>query len=85
MHEHGDSIPHPRVSDVWEIHHRLTDDEKEDLRFIQLVQGTIPGKAIRLNISMEEELVKRIDAAAGSYGRSRFLAEAAKAKLSGTR
>lgn len=44
-----------------------------------LVRGEMPGRAMRVQITLEEGLLKRIDRAASN--RSRFLAEAARAKL----
>jgi predicted RNase H-like HicB family nuclease len=46
---------------------------------IVLVPVTLPGKAQRVNITMDEALLEEIDAMADN--RSRFLAEAAKAEL----
>ena len=45
----------------------------------------LPGKAVRLNISLDEHLVEQIDRAATAQGQTRsgFLAEAAKSKLRG--
>lgn len=52
---------------------------------IALLDVDLPGKAIRVNISVEESLLKRIDRAAEAVGetRSGFLAQAAKARLAG--
>jgi predicted RNase H-like HicB family nuclease len=46
---------------------------------ITLVPVTLPGKAQRVNITMDEALLEEIDAIADN--RSRFLAEAARAEL----
>jgi predicted RNase H-like HicB family nuclease len=46
------------------------------------VQATLPGKNIRISVNMDEELVKRIDAVAGNYGRSEWLEGAARMRLS---
>jgi predicted RNase H-like HicB family nuclease len=46
---------------------------------ITLVPVTLPGKAQRVNITMDESLLEEIDAVADN--RSRFLAEAARAEL----
>ena len=53
--------------------------------FIALVPLEIPGRSIRLNISMEETLVDAVDRAAGEAGQSRsaYLAEAARRLLKG--
>ncbi len=52
---------------------------------IGVVDVDLPGKAVRVNISLEESLLKRIDRAAEMTGESRsgFLAQAAKARLGG--
>lgn len=44
-----------------------------------LVRGEKPGKSLRVQITLEEGLLKRIDRAASN--RSAFLADAARAKL----
>ncbi|MCJ2060663.1 type II toxin-antitoxin system HicB family antitoxin [Methylobacterium sp. J-048] len=51
---------------------------------VALIQVELPGRAVRVNISMEEGLLRRIDRAAEATGESRsaFLAQAAKARLS---
>ncbi|MGE3333640.1 MAG: type II toxin-antitoxin system HicB family antitoxin [Rhodospirillaceae bacterium] len=48
---------------------------------VQFFEGALPGRAAKLAITMDENLVKRVDAAAGSYGRSGFIAEACREKL----
>ena len=74
MIEDGDSIPKQRPLD--KIEH--DPDVKEAGRI--LVRADLPGKAVRLNISMDEGLVAAIDNTAQIRGmtRSGFLAEAAK-------
>lgn len=49
---------------------------------VQFITGTIPERAQKYTITMEPELMKRVDAAAGNYGRSGWLATAAREKLS---
>jgi len=46
---------------------------------VAMVRATLPGKAVRLNITMDEGLVAAIDRIANN--RSSFLAEAARAAL----
>ncbi len=45
----------------------------------------IPGKAVRINISMDERLLESVDRAAAASGQSRsgFLAAAARARIAG--
>lgn len=44
----------------------------------------VRGKAVRVNVMLDEYLLKAIDKLAGDRGRSEFLAEAARARVSGT-
>jgi len=46
---------------------------------VTLIPVTLPGKAQRVNITMDQGLLDEIDAVADN--RSRFLAEAARAEL----
>ncbi len=71
----GDTIPDPTPVE------QVTWEEDEGVICVTLVPVNLPGRAVRLNISMEESLVEAIDAAAGRGKRSAFLAEAAKAEL----
>lgn len=73
MAEHGDPIPTP--SDIDAIEAAEGSDEVGRM----LVRGERPGKAVRVQITLEEGLLARIDRAAGN--RSRFLADAAREKL----
>ena len=73
--EYGDSIPAP--SDIAAIEH----DSDEVARL--LVRADLPGKAIRINITLDEGLVSAIDKVARN--RSGFLAEAAREKLAHNR
>ncbi|MDD5585765.1 MAG: type II toxin-antitoxin system HicB family antitoxin [Alphaproteobacteria bacterium] len=74
MIEDGDAIPKQRPLDKIE----RDPDVKEAGRI--LVRADLPGKAVRLNISLDEGLVEAIDVTAHKRGmtRSGFLAEAAK-------
>lgn len=73
MAEFGDLIPQPSELDAIEA--VSGSDEVGRL----LVRGERPGKAVRVQISLEEGLLARIDRIATN--RSRFLADAARAKL----
>jgi len=81
MAQDGDEIPQPRAL------HELRDDP--DFRadsegaMIALLQVDLPGKSVRVNITLEESLLKRLDRAAQTQGESRsgFLAQAVKARL----
>jgi predicted RNase H-like HicB family nuclease len=77
----GDPIPDPTPLENVE-----RDPEVEELARI-LVRAELPGRALRLNISMEEGLVAAVDAAAQQQGKSRsaFLADAARAAIQGAR
>lgn len=71
--EHGDVIPDPSELDAIE-----RDPDVDEAARI-LVRGERPGRAVRVQVSIEEGLLARIDRVASN--RSRFLADAARAKL----
>ena len=71
----------PEPSELKEAAKKLPKSEQKLVFTTQLVAGVIPGRSKKFMVSMDEELLKRVDASAGSYGRSKFLAAAAKAKL----
>lgn len=73
MAEYGDAIPQPSELDAIEA------DEGSDEVGRILVRGERPGKAVRVQVTIEEGLLARIDRAASN--RSRFLADAARAAL----
>lgn len=73
MAEYGDAIPQPSELDAIEA------DEGSDEVGRILVRGERPGKAVRVQVTIEEGLLARIDRAAPN--RSRFLADAARAAL----
>lgn len=52
---------------------------------VALVPFELPGKSVRLNISMDENLLSAVDSAAQAAGQSRsaFLAEAARQRVRG--
>ena len=83
MIEDGDPLPVPRSlrdlrvsADFW---------AEAEGAVVALVSYEVPGRAIRLNISMEERLLESVDRAAEAAGQSRsaFLAEAARQRLKG--
>lgn len=71
--QHGDPIANPSEIDAIE-----RDPEVDEVARI-LVRAERPGRAVRLNISLDEGLVAAIDRIAPN--RSRFLADAARASL----
>jgi predicted RNase H-like HicB family nuclease len=71
--EHGEDIPTP--SDLGAI---VADPEVDEAARI-LVRGERPGKFVRVQISLDDGLLARIDRVA--QNRSGFLADAARAKL----
>lgn len=73
MAEYGDPIPQP--SDIGDI----SASEGTIEVFRTLVRAERPGRAVRVQISIEEGLLARIDRVADN--RSGFLADAARAKL----
>jgi predicted RNase H-like HicB family nuclease len=56
-----------------------------DATLVTAVELDLPGKSVRVNVSFDEKLLARIDRAAEAEGesRSRFLAEAARRRLTG--
>ncbi|MEN2746470.1 type II toxin-antitoxin system HicB family antitoxin [Sphingomonas sp. T9W2] len=73
MAEYGDPIPDPSELNAVEVNADC------DVVARILVRGERPGKAVRVQISLEDGLLARIDRVASN--RSRFLADAARAKL----
>ena len=59
----------------------IPEDRRADAALVSLVPVTIPGRAKAVQITMDEDLLARIDAATNN--RSGFLAEAARARLDG--
>lgn len=81
MVEDGDALPVLRsLSEL-----RADPDFREAARdaVIALVPFEMPGKSVRLNISMDENLLEAVDRAARATGQSRsaFLAEAARQRV----
>ncbi len=74
MAEFGDPIPEP--SELGE--HKPYEGIVEVCRI--LVAGERPGRAVRVQITIEDQLLAKIDRVASN--RSRFLADAAREKLS---
>lgn len=73
--EHGDDIPSP--SDIDALPH---DAEVEEVARV-LVRAEMPGKSVRVQITLDEGLLASIDRIASN--RSRFLADAARAAIAG--
>ena len=71
--EHGDMIPDPSELDVIEV-----DPDVDEVARV-LIRADRPGKSVRLNITLDEGLLARIDRIAPN--RSGFLASAAQAAL----
>jgi predicted RNase H-like HicB family nuclease len=78
----GYAVPQVRELDVIKADPEFTEDFA-DAVLIAAVDVELPGRASRLNISMDEHLVARIDRRARELGESRsgFLAAAAKSRL----
>lgn len=75
--EYGDEIPEPS-----ELDQVVVDPDVEEVARI-LVRGERRGKAVRINITLDEGLVAAIDKVAAN--RSGFLADAARAALAARR
>jgi predicted RNase H-like HicB family nuclease len=80
----GEKIPPPRhFDDLRKIKQIATDMAEADL--VVQVPFDPPGKQVRVNISIDDNLLRAIDdsAAANGFTRSGFIADAAKARLRG--
>ena len=73
--EHGETIPEPVAIDAVEV-----DPEVDEVARV-LVPVDRPGRAVRVQLSIDEGLLARIDRVAPN--RSRFLSDAARAALAG--
>ena len=74
----ADGEPLPAASTLDSI---LADPETEPGSVAAYIETAVPGKTVPVNVSMDENLVKQIEAVAGKRGRSRFLADAARRAL----
>ncbi|MDE2134452.1 MAG: type II toxin-antitoxin system HicB family antitoxin [Alphaproteobacteria bacterium] len=84
--EDGESIPQLRTLDEL----RMDRDFKAEARDVKRVcvvevPFDLPGKPVRVNISIDERLLNAIDRAAGTAGqtRSSFIADAARTRIKG--
>ena len=73
MMEDGDPLPATTALDAI-----LNDPDTEPGAVAVYVEVAIPGRKIPVNVTMDENLVKQIEAIAGKRGRSEFLANAAR-------
>ncbi|MFI0844043.1 type II toxin-antitoxin system HicB family antitoxin [Mesorhizobium sp. IMUNJ 23232] len=81
MVEDGDPLPVPRS--LAELRADAGFQDAAAGAILTLVSVDLPGRAVRLNISMDETLLDAVDRAAAAAGQSRsaFLAEAARRRL----
>jgi len=81
MVEDGDAMPRLRGLDELRADRDFRAGSKNAI--VTLVEVDLPGKALRLNISLDEHLVERIDANAKAAGetRSGWLTKASKMRL----
>ena len=81
MAEDGEDLPSPRSLD--ELRQDPIFREDSEGAMVALVQVDLPTKAVRVNVSIEEILLRRLDRAAEAAGvsRSGYLAQAVKARL----
>ena len=86
MIEDGEPVPEPRALDELRADKEFS-AELRDVKNVCVVQVPfeMPGKPVRVNISIDERLLDAIDRAAGSAGqtRSAFLADAARTRIKG--
>lgn len=69
----GDPLPRPAVVED------VTSDPGVTMVAVSVIGVTLPGRARRVNVTLDEALLEEIDSIATN--RSRFLAEAARAEL----
>ena len=81
MIEDGETTPQPRSLAVLKAAPDFTEDFADAV--VAAVPIELPGKAVRVNITMDEHLLQAVDRAAAVTGatRSGYLAEAARVKL----
>ncbi len=75
-----DGEPRPEPSSLESV---MANPENRDAVAALVPAPRIRGKAIRVNVMLDEYLLKAIDQVAGDRGRSEFLAEAARQRLAG--
>ena len=77
----GEAIPQPRSLAVLRADADFADDFADAV--VAAVPIELPGKAVRVNITLDEHLLQAVDRAAAAIGatRSGYLAEAARVKL----
>ncbi len=73
MVQDGDKLPEPTPVEA------VAADPEIQIIAVTLIGVTIPGRAKRVNVTLDEALLQEIDQVADN--RSRFLAEAARAEL----
>lgn len=80
----GIDLPRPRDLEAVKADPTFAEDFA-DAALVTAVQLDLPGKFTRVNVSIDETLLARIDEHVRSHGgnRSRFLTEAARARLAG--
>ncbi|MFC2248753.1 type II toxin-antitoxin system HicB family antitoxin [Labrys portucalensis] len=83
MVEDGDTLP--TLRGLSELQQDPEFQEDSEGAVVALVPVDLPGKPVRINISIDETLLDRIDRAAKARGetRSGYLASAAKVRLAG--
>jgi len=81
MVEDGEALPVPRTLSELRDDPQFIADAKDAV--IALVAYEVPGKSVRINISIDENLLSSIDRSANANGESRsgWLADAAKRRL----
>jgi predicted RNase H-like HicB family nuclease len=81
MSEDGDPLPHIRSLEELRKDRRFRADAKGSV--IAAVPFDLPGRAVRVNVTIEEHLLEAIDRAAEASGQSRsaYIASAARERL----
>ena len=84
MLEDGEAVPTVRSIDQLRADPDLADDFR-DAELVTVMPVELPGRAVKVTITMEENLFHRLNAAAErqGYTRSGFIADAVRRKLRG--
>jgi len=81
MVEDGDPLPVLRTLEELRVDPAFVEDSEHAV--VAIVPVELPGRAVRVNVSIDERLLDAIDRAARAAGQSRsaFLADAARARI----
>lgn len=73
--------PLPDPSPLNTAQAQLSAEDREGLVAVVFAPAILPESSVKISVTLPGDLLKRIDAVAGPYGRSGFLADAARDRL----